>query len=108
MRCSGPPTRPPHVVYVQLAFKRPATASGEPNANKRPHMTKIAENSRNVRARPRSGRGGRRFKSCHSDQHLAEFQILTGTDCGTVSRVLLAFGLVNPSGRQRKRRVTAS
>jgi hypothetical protein len=21
---------------------------------------------------PRSGRGGRRFKSCHSDQHLAE------------------------------------
>src|SRR5260370_41514749 len=34
---------------------------------------------------PRSGRGGRRFKSCHSDQHLAENETLTGTDCGTVS-----------------------
>ena len=40
---------------------------------------------------PRSGRGGRRLKSCHSDQHLAEIKTLTGTDCGTVSRVLLAF-----------------
>jgi hypothetical protein len=34
---------------------------------------------------PRSGRGGRRFKSCHSDQHLAEIPTSTGTDCGTVS-----------------------
>jgi hypothetical protein len=34
---------------------------------------------------PRLGRGGRRFKSCHSDHHLAEIKILTGTDCGTVS-----------------------
>jgi hypothetical protein len=32
---------------------------------------------------PRSGRGGRRFKSCHSDQHLAKIKILNGTDCGT-------------------------
>ena len=32
---------------------------------------------------PRSGRGGRRFKSCHSDQHLAKILALTGTDCGT-------------------------
>jgi hypothetical protein len=31
------------------------------------------------------GRGGRRFKSCHSDQHLAEIQTSTGTVCGTVS-----------------------
>src|SRR5258708_13700667 len=29
--------------------------------------------------------------STFADQYLAEFQILTGTDCGTVSRVLLAF-----------------
>src|SRR5260370_19505343 len=32
---------------------------------------------------PRSERGGRRFKSCHSDQYLADFQLLPGTDCGT-------------------------
>src|SRR5438270_13800642 len=30
---------------------------------------------------PRSGRGGRRFKSCHSDQYLAEIMTLPGTDC---------------------------
>ena len=35
------------------------------------------------------------FKSSHSDQHLAEFQILAGTDCGTVS-----------SGHRPKSRVT--
>jgi hypothetical protein len=29
---------------------------------------------------PRSGRGGRRFKSCHSDQHLAEFSSRFATD----------------------------
>ena len=34
---------------------------------------------------PRSGRGGRRFKSCHSDQHLAEIKTFIGTDSGTVS-----------------------
>jgi hypothetical protein len=40
---------------------------------------------------PRSGRGGRRFKSCHSDQYLAKIKMLAGTDCGTVSHVVLAF-----------------
>jgi hypothetical protein len=35
--------------------------------------------------RTSSGRGGRRFKSCHSDQYLAEIETLAGTDCGTVS-----------------------
>jgi hypothetical protein len=34
---------------------------------------------------PRSGPAGRRFKSCRSDQHLAEIPTSTGTDCGTVS-----------------------
>jgi hypothetical protein len=28
--------------------------------------------------------GGRGFKSCHSDQYLAENKKLTGTDCGAV------------------------
>jgi len=41
---------------------------------------------------PRSGRGGRRFKSCHSDQHLAFFQDLTGTDCGTETRAVMVCG----------------
>jgi hypothetical protein len=30
---------------------------------------------------PRSGRGGRRFKSCHSDQYLADIQIRHATPC---------------------------
>src|SRR5207245_10339783 len=33
---------------------------------------------------PRSGRGGRRFKSCHSDHHLAQITTFTGTECRTV------------------------
>ena len=32
---------------------------------------------------PRSGRGGRRFKSCHSDQHLADFQTRFATGYAT-------------------------
>src|SRR6266852_9762299 len=32
---------------------------------------------------PRSGRGGRRFKSCHSDQHLADFPKALPTDIPT-------------------------
>ena len=31
---------------------------------------------------PRSGRGGRRFKSCHSDQYLARSEAPTGTETG--------------------------
>jgi hypothetical protein len=54
---------------------------------------------------PRSGRGVAGFKSCHSDQYLAEFQILTGTDCGTVSRVLLAFSAPRREFRRRTLRV---
>jgi Type IV secretory system Conjugative DNA transfer len=58
---------------------------------------------------PRSGRGGRRFKSCHSDQHLAEIKTLTGTDCGTVSGFLIGFmGSSIACTRQRKHRLRAS
>jgi hypothetical protein len=32
---------------------------------------------------PRSGGGGRRFKSCHSDQHLAKLPVPSGTTSGT-------------------------
>jgi hypothetical protein len=49
-----------------------ATASREPNANKR---SRTRRKSLNFQASsgsgPRSGRGGRRFKSRHSDQYLA-------------------------------------
>jgi len=38
---------------------------------------------------PRSGRGGRRFKSCHSDQYLAEFHQSSGTDYGTDTSFVL-------------------
>ena len=55
---------------------------------------------------PRSGRGGRRFKSCHSDQHLAEIKMLTGTDCGTVSPGGLNLRLIDfHDTKRRKRRV---
>jgi len=48
------------------------------------------------------------FKSCHSDQHLAEFQILAGTDCRHRFVRLIGFRLINPNGLRRKRRVTGS
>jgi hypothetical protein len=64
------------------------------------NVTKIADISRANSYTPRSGRGGRRFKSCHSDQGLAEIQTSTGTDCGTVSSdahaTLAAFELLPP------------
>src|SRR5260370_37646188 len=61
------------ITYVQAAFRRPATgsatASCEPNANKRSRTRRKSLNIQgSSRVRPRSGRGGRRFKSCHSDQ----------------------------------------
>ena len=37
---------------------------------------------------PRSGRGGRRFKSCHSDQYLAHFPNGSATGYATASRIL--------------------
>jgi hypothetical protein len=33
---------------------------------------------------PRSGRGGRRFKSCHSDHDLAEIKNASATPCATL------------------------
>jgi hypothetical protein len=35
---------------------------------------------------PRSGRGGRRFKSCHSDQHLAKIESVSATGSGDEGR----------------------
>jgi hypothetical protein len=39
---------------------------------------------------PRSGRGGRRFKSCHSDQHLAKLSVPFGTTSGTDTPIATA------------------
>jgi hypothetical protein len=36
---------------------------------------------------PRSGRGGRRFKSCHSDHYLADTYDLFATPCATPWRL---------------------
>ena len=47
----------------------------------------------------RSGRGGRRFKSCHSDQYLAEFHQSSGTDYGSdTSFVLVSSNICCHSG----------
>src|SRR5216683_7749384 len=35
---------------------------------------------------PRSGRGGRRFKSCHSDHHLAKISACCANGCAKASR----------------------
>ena len=61
---------------------------------------------------PRSGRGGRRFKSCHSDHHLAQITTFTGTDCGTARFVGVSVEPVNPllwscTGRRRLSRTGA-
>ena len=39
---------------------------------------------------PCSGRGGRRFKSCHYDQYLAEFHQSSGTDYGADTSLVFA------------------
>jgi hypothetical protein len=54
---------------------------------------------------PRSGRGGRRFKSCHSDQHLAAFVLLllksaTGSATGWHPFVLVIRSRVAGLARQ--------
>jgi hypothetical protein len=53
----------------------------ETNANGRAGKT-LNNQGKAIRA-PRSGRGGRRFKSCHSDQNLAQSTEHSGTDIGT-------------------------
>jgi hypothetical protein len=40
---------------------------------------------------PRSGRGGRRFKSCHSDQYLTKFFFRSGTTSGTDTPIAVVF-----------------
>ena len=48
-----------------------------------PNVTKIDDISKGGYETPRSGRGGRRFKSCHSDQYLADFLGASPTDSPT-------------------------
>jgi hypothetical protein len=48
---------------------------------------------------PRSGRGGRRFKSCHSNQHLEEIKTFTGTDWRHRFERSIGSG-ANPHGRR--------
>jgi hypothetical protein len=47
------------------------------------YLRKDKRHKVSVHSAPRSGRGGRRFKSCHSDQHLAKLPVPSGTTSGT-------------------------
>ena len=50
----------------------------------------------------RSGRGGRRFKSCHSDQYLAQFRDKSATPCATTWRT--SIGRLSRAARSRSTR----
>ena len=68
-----------------------ATASRELNANKRSRTRRKSLNFQGSSGfGPRSGRGGRRFKSCHSDQHLAPPETSIPTVSPTDTRGRLA------------------
>ena len=61
---------------------RIAGGNAATNVNKRERTRqKTLKIQENPGSEPRSGRGGRRFKSCHSDQHLAEFSSRFATGC---------------------------
>ena len=61
---------------------RIAGGNAATNVNKRERTRqKTLKIQENPGSEPRSGRGGRRFKSCHSDQHLAEFFSRFATVC---------------------------
>ena len=65
-----------------LAGGRIAGGNAATNVNKRERTRqKTLKIQENPGSEPRSGRGGRRFKSCHSDQHLAEFSSRFATGC---------------------------
>jgi hypothetical protein len=56
----------------------------------------------NRRPAPRSGRGGRRFKSCHSDQYLPDNSGCFATPCATPCEfALLAAAPLDPGQRLR-------
>ena len=55
----------------------------ETNANGR--AVKTPNNQGKAIRAPRSGRGGRRFKSCHSDQYLAQIKIAAATKTRALS-----------------------
>jgi hypothetical protein len=50
---------------------------------RRQHHQPQSRKFRGVGSAPRSGRGGRRFKSCHSDHYLAEIESAIATGSAT-------------------------
>ena len=58
----------------QIPRERNATNGVKRDENRRDYKGRMMKS-------PRSGRGGRRFKSCHSDQHLAAFQLASPRLC---------------------------
>ena len=67
-----------------LAGGRIAGGNAATNVNKRERTRqKTLKIQENPGSAPRSGRGGRRFKSCHSDQHLADLLAKSATTRAT-------------------------
>jgi integrase len=67
-------------------YQRGAVAALGGQNGERNTVNEMGRAPPNVSPIAHSGRGGRSFKSCHSDQHLAEISKVSGTDCGTVSQ----------------------
>src|SRR5262249_41792786 len=58
-------------------------ADGQHDKRAAQRMMRISMDFQVDRKTPRSGRGGRRFKSCHSDQQLSKLCLQSGTTSGT-------------------------
>src|SRR6516225_10255177 len=67
----------------------------QPNVNREDRtLSALSVNIELSRSVPRSGRGGRRFKSCHSDQLFSHEKIDTGNDMGDETVAQRAPGLL--------------
>jgi hypothetical protein len=92
------------------AERSPGTATGaetrQPNVNK-PRRTprKLLNFQRPVASAPRSGRGGRRFKSCHSDHYLAENSKHSATPCATPCKYVVVATCARCRGRVAERSI---
>jgi len=75
-----------HKAAAALSGQNAARNSVNKTRGTNTNTTKIAEISSDDSNTPRSGRGGRRFKSCHSDQHLAHIPIRSAKGSAKGSR----------------------
>ena len=85
---SGAPTNPINSRVLRSHVSQPSSGNSERKGHKIPKSARrVPKNSEVVHLsfalRLRLGRGGRRFKSCHSDQHLAKLPVPSGPTSGT-------------------------